>query len=179
MGAVPPEDFASDFGFPLDLIKVSNAPLFPASEAAQMVATAEAEGLSENEYRSGKYKLGGNWLDNLPKTRAWFNRKLETTFFPLLAQLFPEIISSPVVLRAHSVSLLKYNSSHPQTDLHIDNGILAMTISMNPSSEYHGGGTFFEHMGVNNVLAMDVGFGTFRPGSVRHGGARVTEGQES
>jgi len=74
------------------------------------------------------------------------------------------------------VSLLKYNHTHPRTDVHIDNGILAMTLAMTPRTEYTGGGTFFEHMGVDNILQMDVGHGTFRPGSVRHGGHRVTSG---
>ena len=90
--------------------------------------------------------------------------------------LFPEIIHSPSVLRAHSVSLLKYNSTHPRTDVHIDNGIFALTLAMTPQSEYVGGGTFYEHMGIDNILPMDVGHGTFRPGSVRHGGHRVTSG---
>lgn len=175
IGPVPPEDFASDFGFPLDLIKVTEGkPLFSAGEAAQVIRTAEAENVDKNEYISGKYKLGGDWLTNLPNTRKWFNKRLEMTFFPLLTHLFPEIISSPSVLRAHSVSLLKYNSSHPRTDVHIDNGILAMTMAMTPQEEYSGGGTFFEHF--DEILPMDVGHGTFRPGSVRHGGHRVTNG---
>jgi tetratricopeptide (TPR) repeat protein len=173
MGPVPPEDFASDFGFPLDLIKVTK-PLFSPCEAANVIRTAEAEGVDKNEYVSGKYKLGGDWLTNLPKTREWFNKRLETTFFPLLSHLFPEVISSPSIIRAHSVSLLKYNSSHPRTDVHIDNGILSMTLAMTPQDEYTGGGTFFEHL--DEVLPMDVGKGTFRPGSVRHGGHRVTNG---
>jgi hypothetical protein len=60
MGAVPPEDFANDFGFPLDLIKVTQGePLFTAGEASRVIATAQAEGVDKNEYISGKYKLGG------------------------------------------------------------------------------------------------------------------------
>jgi tetratricopeptide (TPR) repeat protein len=118
----------------------------------------------------------GDWLVNLPSTRAWFNSKLEHVLFPLLHHLFPEIIRTPSILRAHSVSLLKYNHTHPRTDVHIDNGILAMTLAMTPQSAYRGGGTFYEHMGVDHVLPMDVGHGTFRPGSVRHGGHRVTSG---
>jgi len=176
-GATPPEDFSEEFGFPLDLIKVTQGePLFSSQEAAQVIETAQGEGVDNNEYESGKYKLGGDWLTNLPQTLEWFNKRLETTFFPLLSNLFPEIVSSPSVLRAHSVSLLKYNASHPRTDVHIDNGILAMTLAMTPKNDYVGGGTFFEHMGNDNVLPMDVGHGTFRPGSVRHGGHRVTEG---
>jgi tetratricopeptide (TPR) repeat protein len=176
-GAVPPEDFHDEFQFPLDLIKVTQGePLFSAEESAQVIKQAEAEGVAQNEYKSGKYKLGGDWLVNLPQTREWFNKQLEHTMFPILCHLFPEIIRSPSVLRAHSVSLLKYNSTHPRTDVHIDNGILAMTLAMSPQSDYFGGGTFYEHMGVDHVLPMDVGHGTFRPGSVRHGGHRVTAG---
>ena len=104
MGAVPPEDFANLFGFPLDLIKVTEGiPLFSKEEAAQVIRNAEAEGVDKNEYISGKYRLGGDWLTNLPNTREWFNQKLESTFFPLLAHLFPEVVTSPAVLRAHSV----------------------------------------------------------------------------
>ena len=176
-GPVPPEGFGETFGFPLDLIKVTRGKsLFSAEEAAQVIAMAEAEGVEKNEYKSGKYRLGGDWLDNLPSTRKWFNEKLESTFFPLLAHLFPEIISSPAALRAHSVSLLKYNASHPRTDVHIDNGILALTVAMSPQDQYEGGGTFFEHMGQDDVVEMDVGFATLRPGSVRHGGHPVTNG---
>ena len=142
---------------------MSHGPLFSAKEASEVVQIAEEEGLSNNEYKSGKYKLGGDWLLNLPNTRDWFNKRLETTFFPLLSALFPEIVSSPNVLRAHSVSLLKYNSTHPRTDVHIDNGILAMTLAMTPLNEYAGGGTYFEHLGENFVLPMEVGYGTFRP----------------
>ncbi|KAG7355187.1 serine/threonine protein kinase [Nitzschia inconspicua] len=190
MGAVPPEDFADEFGFPLDLIKVTQGqPLFSRDDAKHVIDIAESEGLSSNEYVSGKYKLGGDWLTKLPQTRQWFNEKLEKTLFPLLAFLFPEIVSHPSVLRAHSVSLLKYNASHPRTDVHIDNGILAMTLAMTPQDEYQGGGTFFEHFAVTSsnghndttsmdstILPMDVGHATLRPGSVRHGGHRVTHG---
>jgi tetratricopeptide (TPR) repeat protein len=175
MGSVPPEDFADQFGYPLDLIKVTEGfPLFSREEAEFVIKQAEAEGIDQNEYRSGKYKLGGDWLTNLPNTREWFNKMLKTKLFPLLCYLFPEVVSSPSVLRAHSVSLLKYNSSHPRTDVHIDNGILAMTLAMTPQDQYIGGGTFFEHF--DTVLPMDVGHVTLRPGSVRHGGHPVTEG---
>jgi hypothetical protein len=181
-GAVPPEDFSEEFGFPLDLIKVTHGktPILPKEEALRVVHIAETEeGLSNNEFPSGKYRLGGNWLTELPQTRRWFNSRLRTTLFPLLASLFPQIIRDTSVLRAHSVSLLKYNATHPRTDIHIDNGILAMTIAMTPVSHYKGGGTFYEHFtnASNHVLEMDVGHATFRPGSIRHGGHRVVDGQ--
>jgi tetratricopeptide (TPR) repeat protein len=174
-GATPPEDFGEEFGFPLDLIKVTKGnPLFSPEEAARVIDIAKDEGVDNNEFKSGKYQLGGDWLTNLPNTRRWFNELLQSKLFPLLPKLFPEIVSSPSVLRAHSVSLLKYNVTHPRTDVHIDNGILAMTLAMTPLNEYEGGGTFFEHM--DTIIPMDVGHGTFRPGSVRHGGHKVDRG---
>lgn len=108
--------------YPLDNIKVTETkPLFSAAEAASAISKAENEGVDKNEFKSGKYQLAGDWLSNLPETRAWFNKQLQTTFFPLLANLFPEIISSPSVIRAHSVSLLKceFNvvRSHIRTSL--------------------------------------------------------------
>lgn len=45
-----------------------------------------------------------------------------------------------------------------------------------PSYTGHDTGTFYEHFGSDNILPMDVGQGTFRPGSVRHGGHRVSKG---
>lgn len=85
-------------------------PLFSAIEAASVIEKAENEGVDKNEFKSGKYQLAGDWLVNLPNTREWFNEQLQKTFFPLLAHLFPEIVSSPSVIRAHSVSLLKCKS---------------------------------------------------------------------
>ena len=135
------------------------------------------EGIHSNEYTSGKYKLGGDWVKKMPRSLAWFNHRLEHTIFPAIAALFPEIVSGPSVLRAHSVAILKYNASHPRTDVHVDDGVLAMTLALSPRANYSGGGTFFEHMGPDNLVEMEQGQCTFRPGSVRHGGNKVTAGE--
>ena len=177
MGSVPPEDFSTDFRFPLDLIKVTTEALIPPDEAERVVATARAEGVAHNEYTSGKYKLGGDWVKKLPQTLAWFNERLRSTIFPAAAALFPEVVSGPEVLRAHSVAVLKYNASHPRTDVHVDDGILALTLALSPRANYTGGGTFFEHLGEDHVLPMEQGEVTLRPGSVRHGGHPVTSGE--
>ena len=177
MGSVPPEDFAASFRFPLDLIRVTSEPVIDAAEAERVVATAIEEGIHSNEYTSGKYKLGGDWVKKMPRSLAWFNHRLQQTIFPTIAALFPEIVSGPSVLRAHSVAILKYNASHPRTDVHVDDGVLAMTLALSPRANYSGGGTFFEHMGQDSLVEMEQGQCTFRPGSVRHGGAKVTTGE--
>lgn len=177
MGSVPPEDFADAFKFPLDLIRVTSSPLISPSEAEEVVALAISEGMNSNEYASGKYKLAGDWVKKMPLTLQWFNRQLERSIFPTIAGLFPEVVSDASVLRAHSVAILKYNASHPRTDVHVDDGILAMTLALSPRTNYTGGGTFFEHLGEGAVLPMEQGQCTFRPGSVRHGGHPVTAGE--
>lgn len=177
MGSVPPEDFASAFHYPLDLIRVTSEPVLSAREASEVIANARAENVDGNVFTSGKYKLGGDWLNNLNNTRTWFNGLLERKIFPNLASSFPEVVTNSSTLRAHSVALLKYNSTHPRTDVHVDNGIIALTLAMSPKSDYEGGGTFFEHLGEEDLVEMDVGEATWRPGSVRHGGHRVTSGE--
>ena len=116
-------------------------------------------------------------VKKMPRSLAWFNRRLESKIFPTIAGLFPEVVSDASVLRAHSVAILKYNASHPRTDVHVDDGILAMTLALSPRANYTGGGTFFEHMGADGIVEMEQGEATFRPGSVRHGGHRVSAGE--
>lgn len=177
MGSVPPEDFATEFAFPLDLIKVTTEPVVSPAEAARAIALARAENVDINEYTSGKYKLGGDWLSKMDNTRNWFNEQLEQNIFPAIAASFPEVVSNVSTLRAHSVAVLKYNSTHPRTDVHIDNGVLALTLALSPQTDYEGGGTFFEHLGEDALVEMDAGHATWRPGSVRHGGHRVSRGE--
>ena len=63
-----------------------------------------------------------------------------------------------------------------QHRMHVDDGILALTLALSPRANYSGGGTFFEHMGADHLVEMEQGHCTFRPGSVRHGGHQVTAG---
>ena len=91
--------------------------------------------------KSGKYKLGKAWIKDMPGVLAWFNKALSTTLFPTLSALFPELLPDASTLRAHSVAVLKYNASHPRTDVHVDDGVLAMTLALSPRANYSGGGT--------------------------------------
>ena len=156
MGSVPPEDFAAAFNFPLDLIKVTGAPMIPPEEAEEVVATANEEGLRLNEYNSGKYKLGGDWVKKMPKTLAWFNRRLESTIFPTIAALFPEVVRGPQV-RAHSVAILKYNRRTRAPTSTSTTASFALTLALSPRANYSGGGTFFEHLGEDRILEMEQG----------------------
>eukprot|EP00967_Tisochrysis_lutea_P074695 scaffold100469_cov32-Tisochrysis_lutea.AAC.4 len=155
-------------------IYVTDEPLFSAEECERVVAMAEREGAGLPSTKSGKYRVGKAWVKDMPNVLAWFNGALEQKLYPALAHLFPTIVSSPATLRAHSVAILKYNESHPATDVHIDDALLAFTIALSPSSNFEGGGTFFEAL--DTIIPMEQGMVTFRPGAIRHAGHAVTKG---
>jgi hypothetical protein len=75
--------------------------------------------------------------------------------FPTLAHLFPTLVYNASMLRAHSVAVLRYNASHPRTDIHVDDALLAFTVALSHPSSFTGGGTYFEH--IDRVLPMPQG----------------------
>ncbi|KAL1510698.1 hypothetical protein AB1Y20_006993 [Prymnesium parvum] len=173
MGPVPSNDLPAAFEGERQ-IHVTQAPIFSAEECDWVIATAEEEGEGLPSSKSGKYQIGKAWIQDMPSVLAWFNRALEAKLFPMLARLFPKVVSDSSLLRAHSVAILKYNESHPQTDVHVDDALLAFTVALSPSHAFQGGGTYFEH--IDQVIDMEQGQATFRPGSVRHAGSTVTGG---
>ena len=148
---MPPNDYPDALDGP-DQIYVSETPLFSPEECDRVVAMAEAEGAGLPGTRSGKYQLGKAWIKDMPGVLEWFNGALRGTLFPTLAGLFPALVSDASQLRAHSVAVLKYNSTHPRTDVHVDDALLAFTIALSPASSFEGGGTYFEH--IDRVLHM-------------------------
>ena len=173
MGPVPSNDLPAAFTGS-DQIYVTEAPLFTAEECDAVIAAAEREGEGLPSSKSGKYQLGKAWIKDMPTVLAWFNRALEHKLWPTLAKLFPEVVGDTSLLRAHSVAVLKYNSSHPRTDVHVDDALLAFTIALSRPDSFEGGGTYFEH--IDQVVDMGQGHATFRPGSVRHAGSTVLSG---
>ena len=60
MSGIFHQSFLYSLRFPLDLIKVTEGvPLFSMEESEQVIHRAEEEGVDRNEYKSGKFRLGG------------------------------------------------------------------------------------------------------------------------
>jgi len=173
MGPVPSNDLPAAFA-DSNQIYVSEAPLFSPEECDEVIAMAEREGDGLPSSKSGKYQLGKAWIKDMPSVLSWFNGALEKRLWPTLMKLFPDVVGDASSLRAHSVAILKYNASHPRTDVHVDDALLAFTIALSRPDSFEGGGTYFEHIG--RVIDMDQGHATFRPGSVRHAGSTVHAG---
>ena len=101
-----------------DQIFVSEQPLFSPEECEEVIRLTELEGEGLPSSQSGKYKLGKAWIKDMPQVKEWFNEALRTKLFPTLAHLFPSLVSSASMLRAHSVAVLRYNASHPHPHPH-------------------------------------------------------------
>jgi len=166
-------------------IHVSRTPLFAAEELDRVVALSEREGIATRgdptQYARSSMKWGaqgqvaiGTKLELMPSVLEWFNGACKKVLFPHMARLFPSLISDGSKLRAHTIAVLKYNETHPRTDIHVDPSLFAFTIALSPRGDYEGGGTYFEH--IDRVIDMDQGHVTFRPGSVRHAGAAISSG---
>ena len=56
-----------------------------------------------------------------------------------MASLFPSLISDGSKLRAHTIAVLKYNATHPRTDVHVDPSLFAFTIALSKRGAYEGG----------------------------------------
>ena len=173
MAPTPSVDFPASFAG-RDVIYVSEAPLFSKAECEEIIQMTESEGEGLPSTKSGKYQIGKAWIKEMPGVLSWFNQALASKLFPTLSSLFPDLLPDATTLRAHSVAVLKYNASHPQTDLHVDDALFAFTIALSDSSSFEGGGTYFEHLG--RTVDMPQGHATFRPGAVRHMGSAVTSG---
>jgi hypothetical protein len=103
MGPMPSLDFPA--AFPAEeAIHVSKAPIFTAAECERVIELAEREGLGLPSTKSGKYRIGKAWIEEMPGVLEWFNGALASTLFPIMSALFPQLVPSTASLRAHKVA---------------------------------------------------------------------------
>jgi tetratricopeptide (TPR) repeat protein len=173
-----------DFGDELErrlFVTSAKTPLFTAKECQEVVQNAEAhfQGGPWSTLPSGQYDVNGFWIRDVPQVHAWFDRMVAERLFPLLKQKFPHFVDSVEDLVVDNAYLFKYTpETGRRTDVHTDSGCLSFTIAMNGNDEYAGGGTWFEGLEGkdSNVIEMNVGQCTVRPGGVRHCGNAVKSG---
>lgn len=176
------EEVVPDFDEIFDhnsLIYVSETPIFTREECNEVVTAAETHFNGNwTKLPSGRFKIDGFWIKDVPAVKEWFDRQLKLKLFPTLVRLFPDFVDSVSKLCVESAYVFKYNpTTGGKSDIHTDSGCLSFTISLNPNTEYKGGGTWFETLGENGtIIEMGEGHVTFRPGGVRHQGNAITEG---
>jgi tetratricopeptide (TPR) repeat protein len=155
-------------------------PLFSKSECKDVITKAEAhfEGKPWSRLPSGQYDVSGFWIRDVPAVRDWFNQMLQERLFPLLVKKFPDFVPDVEDLCVDNAYIFKYTpETGRRTDVHTDSGCLSFTIALNSQDEYSGGGTWFEGLeGNKDIIEMDVGQCTVRPGGVKHCGHAVKSG---
>lgn len=113
---------------------------------------------------------------------------VKTRLFEVLRDKFPDFVGdSTENLVVDNAYMFKYTAKPGlRTEIHTDAGCLSFTFALNSNSNYEGGGTYVEGLTLvdeegkrtktNNILEMDVGQCTVRPGGLRHGGNPLESG---
>ena len=164
-----------------------DTPLFSKEECIEVIQMAEDhfDHQSWTTLSSGQYDVAGFWIRDVPTVHKWFQRMVQERLFPLLQQTFPQFVEHVNDLVVDNAYLFKYTpETGRKTGVHTDSGCLSFTIALNGKDEYAGGGTWFEGLQSRsngktqktNVIEMNVGQCTIRPGGVRHSGNAVTSG---
>jgi hypothetical protein len=174
---------------------VSETPVLDPSECAWVVESAQRTAREAWMIDIGKDKIWDKpfpdrlWLREIPGVLDWFEHRLRTRLFPMLQSLYPEVIPHPDCLRCHDAFISRYDANGmANLEVHQDTTDFTFTISINPQSEYDGGGTIFPSLRhpdlrstnepfSNTVVNPDVGCIASFPGRLMHGGNAITSGQ--
>ena len=150
------------------LVHVSQRPIIPVEECERAIEIAENWG----KWTSDRHAHWGEWtsdrdnpalkgdmaVKDVPELLDWFNDKLETIIFPMLASRFPELIPSADAIRAHDAFIVRYDANgHASLATHQDESTFSFTVALNDRSDYEGGGTYFEVPSLSSPLPLFLG----------------------
>ena len=112
-------------------------------------------------------------IHEVPSVLARFNEALVERIYPLLAEQFQVAAAN---LRVIDAFVVKYSAeSQRSLPLHCDQSQFSLTITLNSSDEYEGGGTYFADAG-EVVNCEECGAVISFDGSLLHGGHPITCG---
>ena len=125
------------------LVHNSAAPLVTAEECAAVIQEAEEWAERRDGWTSTRHFNHPTTdipLQELPRTRAWFNEACLDRLYPFLAACFAEALPNPRALRVADSFVVKYNAAGGQTSLapHRDGSVISFNIALNELGEYEG-----------------------------------------
>lgn len=186
-GSLP--DYHDELGEAPVFVTRRETPLFTSQECEEVIQMAESyyEDQVWPKLPSGQYYIQGFWIKDVPAVSKWFTEMCKARLFPLLKQQFPEFVDDVSDLVVDQAYLFKYKAEPGlRTEIHTDAGCLSFTFALNSKEDYEGGGTWVEGLEcINNedesfeggdVIEMDAGQCTVRPGGVRHCGNPLRTG---
>jgi hypothetical protein len=164
---------------PVELLKLSDGPLFTADECNAIVKEAE---------QRKEWVIDGDWhkdqdfpgidlpVEKLPKAMEFLQTAMPCRLFPFLTAALPELCADPANLRISDLFLVKYNEKLGQTSLrqHQDKGLISVNLALNAASEYEDGGTYIPALG--RVAKIEQGQCLAHSSSLWHAGNPITAG---
>jgi hypothetical protein len=166
----------------------SKGPLIPKEECDKVIALCEKRAEEMGGWQKARHAQAATTdmnVKDVPEILEWFNSRLKSTLFPMLASRFPDKIKDAADIRAHDAFIVKYDMEGQRAlPLHVDESAFSFTIALNDMSDYEGGGTRFERArrpGTSDpwkeeVLNADAGGVVAFAGKARHGGMQITAG---
>jgi hypothetical protein len=117
--------------------------------------------------------LGEAKLSTLPKASEWLTEKLHSTLFPLLQDRFG--VAGLTLTDALVIGYGYFGSGSRSQPMHRDLSLLSLNVALSPSSDYVGGGTYFEALG--EYLHQEQGHVTCHAGGTMHAGNAISSGE--
>ena len=90
----------------------------PPAECARAIEVAEARAAETGGWTGARHAEAATTdmaLKDVPELLEWFNGRLKSTLFPMLAARYPDKISSPDVIRAHDAFVVKRAAASSRT----------------------------------------------------------------
>ncbi len=166
----------------------SKGPLIPKEECDKVIALCEKRAEEMGGWQKARHAQAATTdmnVKDVPEILEWFNSRLKSTLFPMLASRFPDKIKDAADIRAHDAFIVKYDMEGQRAlPLHVDESAFSFTIALNDRTDYEGGGTRFERARKpgssdpwkEEVLNADAGGVVAFAGKARHGGMQITAG---
>merc|ERR1712147_307784 len=141
-------------------------PVVPAASCADAIAIAEAHASHGGGWTTARHFAVPTTdvpVREVPALLKWFNDALRSSIFPALGALYG---LDPARLRVIDAFLVKYSAAAQRSlPLHSDQSQISITLPLNSSADYDGGGTYFHDLrrAVNRDAGGLVAFPGFLP----------------
>lgn len=113
-------------------------------------------------------------IHTIPAILREWNQLVHQQLYPLMSQLLPGLNRGDIFV--HDAFIVKYDAAGGQTFLppHVDEGHWSLTISLNSTVDYEGGGTIFHPSGL--VVQPEIGNCVAFRSTLKHSGAYISRG---
>jgi len=120
-------------------------------------------------------ELGEARVSQLPKAREWLNTALQAELFPLLESRFGIPAESLALQDALIIGYGYFGAPTRAQPLHRDSCLLSLNVALSPSTDYTGGGTYFQGLEAN--VQNEQGHVLCHSSGSMHAGTSIQSGE--